>query len=60
MPPPPPFPGSFLYFQIESKTEKHCHCRGLINIKLCARKKNFKNSAVTTHKVMRNVFLFNM
>ena len=37
--PLPPLPGSFLYFQIESKTEKHWHCRGLINIKLCARKK---------------------
>ena len=38
--PLPPLPGSFLHFQIESKTEKHWHCRGLINIKLCARKKN--------------------
>ena len=37
--PLPPLPGSFLYFQIKSKTEKHWHCRGLINIKLCARKK---------------------
>ena len=38
--------------KIEPKTEKHCHCRRLINIALCVRKKNFKNSAVTTQKVM--------
>lgn len=34
--PSPPSPGSVLYFQIESKTEKHCHCRRLLNIELCA------------------------
>ena len=64
--PSPPSPGSFLYFQIESKTEKHCHCRGLINIKLCARKKklqeqrcyNTKLCALFSYLTCKNHLLF--
>lgn len=47
--PLPPLPGSFLYYQIESKTEKHCHCKELINIKLCARKKQISRTALLQH-----------
>lgn len=56
--PLPPLPGSFLYFQIESKTEKHWHCRGLINIKLCARKKKPSRTALLQHIKLCALFCY--